>query len=366
MSLSMISRLTLTLLFLIPLITAKSYSAEVDHFSLSHLDVQDSTKLIENEINRLMTVAIDQANRPIKKVMPKHSSGRFPKRPGCNETRLYKQLKWQLARPVVGQLETFAEESAHISKRRVPFLKSIYQDFFWQESPSLVLSQRMAAIIKINNVEIGTDKLGHFFTEGLSYFDLTNKLTADINLGLHFGRWTESLYFGAQTTGVFSYADLTANFNGLRYWNKILAKQQDPLTHQTVTPYISCQDKKWVVSEGFSFEPYIDLAWNEQINCSLYRNQQLLDKAKRHQLSCLIKKLPVQKYSALPSLLNTKGADVLPTELQPESLVQEKAELEKTSLSEQTTQRIRDIRIAIEEWRANAAKKAALKLNTVN
>jgi len=362
----MILRLILTSFLLIPLLTAKSYSAEVDHFSLSHIDIQDSTQLIETEINRLMVVAVDRANQPIKKVMPKHSSGRFPKRPGCNETRLYKQLKWQLARPVVGQLETFAEESEYISKRRVPFLKSIYQDFFWQESPSLVLSQRMAAIIKVNSIEIGTDKLGHFFTEGLSYFDLTNKLTSDINLGLHFGRWTESLYFGAQTTGVYSYADLAANFNGLRYWNKILAKQPDPLTHNIMTPYVACQDKKWVVVEEFSFQPYVDHAWNEQINCSLYRNQQLLNKAKRHQLSCLVKKLPTQKYSELPSLLNTKGADVLPIELQPENLAQEKAELEKTSLSEQTTQRIKDIRIALEEWRANAAKKAALKLNLAN
>lgn len=358
----MIVRLIFTSLLFLSLLATKSYSAEVDHFSLSHLDVADSTQIIEMEINRLMAHAIERANSPIKKVMPKHSSGRFPKRPGCNEPRLYKQLKWQLARPVVGQLETFAEESENISKRRIPFPKSIYQDFFWQESPSLVLSQRMAAIIKINNIEIGTDKLGHFFTEGLSYFDLTEKLTTDINLGLHFGRWTESLYFGAQTTGVYSYADLTANFNGLRYWNKILAKQQDPLTHNTVSPYISCQNKKWVIVEEFSFKPYIDLAWNERINCSLYRNQQLLEKAKRHQLACLTNRLPAQKYSTLPSLLNLKGVAVLPLELQPENLAQEKAELEKTSLSEQTTQRIKDIRIAIEEWRANAAKKAALKL----
>src|SRR5690606_34558148 len=104
-------------------------------------------------------------------------------------------LAGQLARPLIGQLETFAESSPLLSRRQVPLEASIYRDFHWQASPTLVWSERMAAVVNLAGVEIGTDKLGHFFTEGYSYFRVTEELTEGIEGGLLFGEWSESLYF---------------------------------------------------------------------------------------------------------------------------------------------------------------------------
>ncbi len=185
--------------------------------------LSDAGPLLEAEVNCRLQLVVTMANRPVTKPTQLRSRPAL-QYPACEEERLYDALAWDLARPVIGQLETFAEEHPQISRRRVVFCDSVYRNFIWQQSPSLVLSERVAAVIRVDDVEIGSDKLGHFFTEGYSYFEVTDRLQDSVEEGMLFGEWSESLYFGAQTTGVFSFADLAANLNGLRFWNRILAQ----------------------------------------------------------------------------------------------------------------------------------------------
>lgn len=334
------------LLFYLPLL----FAAEVDQFTPGR-PLKDSSQRLEKEINRRIHEAVRRANgfyaRPQQSKKVHHRI-----RAQCDVKRLYTQLESQLARPLIGQLETFAEQSAEVDKRRVSFPQSVYRQYDSAEAPTLVLSERMAAVIRIHDVEIGSDKLGHFFTEGLSYFEVTSRLRDGVSEALVFGQWSESVYFGAQTTGVFSYADLTANFNGLRFWNRILAHQPDPLSGEQPEPYIRCINKRWQVSQPFRWAGYVDQGWNEAVNCNAFRTASMLTKVMDYQPRCQTELLP-QRYdkTLAATLLNTDGLKLLPDLMQPEALLAKRADILDWQLPEAMVENIRQIRLQIESWR---------------
>jgi hypothetical protein len=339
------------------LLVLEIHAAEVDQFTIppgQPAQLPDSAPVLEAEVNRLLAQAVEQANDRFLV----HHAKQDPRwlQPRCDEPRLYTALTRALARSVVGQLETFAEESPHITRRRVTLAESIYRDFFWQASPSLVLSERMAAVIKVGGVEMGTDKLGHFFTEGYSYFEATEHLSETVESGLLFGEWSESVYFGAQTTGVFSFADLAANFHGLRFWNRILAKQPDPLGAAAVSPYIQCRQARWQLVQTFRWDDYVDNGWSEAVNCPVLGSEELLQRIRAHGITCRTDQLPKAKYGQWqPRLLNLYGHRVLPDYLQPEIILERRMVQDDVDVSPATLDYIGDLRVRLAEWRRVSA-----------
>lgn len=332
-------------------------AAEVDQFTRppdQPATLADSGPELEAEINRRMQQALQSANAPFVRQHAKSSPRWW--QPRCDETRLYNALTDALAGSVIGHVETFAEESPAIQRRRVPLSESIYRDFFWQASPTLVFSERMAAVIQVQNVEIGTDKLGHFFSEGYSYFVTTDQLRKSIESGLLFGEWSESVYFGAQTTGVYSFADLTANFQGLRFWNRVLAKYPDLLTGKAPEPYVQCNDHQWVLAHAFRWDDYIDTGWNEAVNCVVLGNEDLLQRIQGQGLHCQIDRLPREKYGQWqPRLLNLYGHRVIPPYLQPEVILEKRVALHDVDVSHETLDYIAELRARLDEWRRASA-----------
>jgi len=343
-------------------------AAEVDQFS-GFRELKDSSEVIENEVNRRIELAIERANGFYQEPQ-QHKKEHHRKKSRCDVDRLYGQLESELARPIIGQLESFAEDTDDVDKYHVAFKESIYRDYDGLEAPTLVLSERIAAVIRIGDVYIGSDKLGHFFTEGLSYFEVNDRLNeplqqqqlelvddveqlVEVRLqqGFLFGKWSESLYFGAQTTGVFSFADLTANFHGLRFWNRILSMHPDPLTDTKEKPYIQCKSNQWTLVNSFRFDDYVDQGWNEAVNCSAFRTESLLENVLRYKPVCQPERLPKYKKEFAAELLNTQGLIVLPKELQPEILLAARADTFDWKLPASVIENIRDIRLEIEQWR---------------
>ena len=50
------------------------------------------------------------------------------------------------------------------------------------------------------------------------------------DVALSWGEMREKGVYGFSTTGIFSYADLVANFNGYRFWNRVLKTEKDPIS----------------------------------------------------------------------------------------------------------------------------------------
>lgn len=83
----------------------------------------------------------------------------------------------------------------------------------------------LSSTIKAHGVEFGMDKLGHFFNEGLKYFRIYRKnilLGYSVNeakaMAYEWGANSEDSYFGMLVSGIYSNADLAANYAGMHFY----------------------------------------------------------------------------------------------------------------------------------------------------
>lgn len=115
----------------------------------------------------------------------------------------------------------------------------------WAQPSFPILNPTM----KIKEICIGSDKLGHFVQQGFQYFDIAHRQsTGSVAEAEKFGEETESGGFGLNTTGVFSNADLEANRSGLKFYKDL--ESNPGLT--------------------FDIANYINDRWNEEVNPSFY------------------------------------------------------------------------------------------------
>lgn len=115
----------------------------------------------------------------------------------------------------------------------------------WKQPLFPILNPTM----RINNICVGSDKLGHFLQQGHEYLEVKQKPGATTDDAETFGAGTEAGGFGLTSTGVFSNADLEANRQGLRFYEAIIANP----------------------SLKLDIAQYINDRWNEENNPSHYQ-----------------------------------------------------------------------------------------------
>jgi hypothetical protein len=285
-----------TLIAVIALVSAVVFSAghasEIDSVTPRKVELPDSLAAINAIFDQRIRTGIDNANkkRVITEVIegiPLVTEGEY-----CNENDLYAELRKAIFDSMTASwglkgydldLELrglLAKQSYSLSLN-----DSIYRDIDYIEGFSLKLKE-LSDVIRIDGHLVGLDKLGHFFSEGWQYFELTEDVENNIDDALTWGKEKESGLYGYTTTGIFSFADLVANFNGWRFWNKVLLKHDDPLKGFIAQlfdrPYVTCDIqildslkqrklvKAWEYNSRFDFSEYIDGAWDEGNNCNSY------------------------------------------------------------------------------------------------
>ncbi len=320
-------------------------SAEVDSFTQRNQPLADALTLVNHITQQRFVEAVDRANRISRNVAmhrrpPKSTHKIYSMQKSvdyCNADHLYDTLREEFGGAFVGHFEEDLTDSPIVPKRLIPREQSIYQDFLFKEAPTLIAANRISPVLNMANIFIGTDKFGHFFEEGWVYFEKAYIAEESLSDAIFFGFLTESMGYGAVTTGVFSYADLVANLNGMRFWNRVLAENPDILTGQKIRPYIACMHRTWQIQTVFDWYDYIDLAWDEANNCVKLRNEQLLlkvknrlsllDKNNNAVSSCLIGKVNwydvKEKYgNYFPYLINLEGHVTLPDTLLPDAMLE--------------------------------------------
>ncbi len=255
-------------------ITGKGYAAEVDSFTNRH-ELVDSRFVLNQVVNLWLEEAVAAANK--KSIF---QDGNEKSVDYCNQERLFDELEEKFTGFVIGKLESFVVGNPDFDVIIVDFENSIYRDFEFTESPTISLTKYLAVLLRVGDVYLGSDKFGHFFTEGYTYYEIYS----DVNeySALQFGDLSESTFYGELATGIFSYADLAANLNGLRFWNSILALKKDPLSVAAVSqPYVQCIDNRWQLTKEFDWMEYVDPSWEESINCSAFEDDILLEKVRK-------------------------------------------------------------------------------------
>lgn len=245
-------------------ISFTSLCAEID--SYTHRDklfVFDASKFINQKINEKLSRAAAQLD--VEKIeCPRNYR---------EAEDVYDIVKENISSPFIGHsiAVDFEENLPNKNKIFTEWEDSIYRDTTLWQGISLKL-KGILSTMKINGHIVGVDKLGHFFVEGWSFFERAYLDQDEISImdAIHWGQKTERTYFGMTTTGIYSNADLVANFNGMRFWNSILSFSPDALSGNLPSSYLSCQNGNWKIVRDFDIRDYVDAAFDEGINCNYY------------------------------------------------------------------------------------------------
>ncbi|MCM2278210.1 MAG: hypothetical protein NDJ89_09050 [Oligoflexia bacterium] len=223
-----------------------SWGAEVDNFTDRDRRIRDSAGILDDYTNRQLAKAAAEANA----------------KGGCAAGGLHAAIHRLLGEIPFGDVEKFAESSDQVERITVPVGKSLYRDAGLISSMTLRFGGGMASSIRVSGQLIGTDKLGHFFSEGYDYFVRGRERVKDA-LDLY-GRLQERSGMGLGFTGVNSYADLAANFAGLRFYRNLVSGE---------TPYFRCEGGRYVPARDFRWRDFVTEAWDEGLNCSTYTSE---------------------------------------------------------------------------------------------
>ncbi len=242
--------------------------AEIDSVTARSAKLHNSVRGMNSRINASLRAGVARANERER---------------GCDEADLYRQLRKAIVSPFIGHL--LAEDlnaAEDLDSRRVRFKASIYRDLGVFDALSVHLRD-LSAVIRLDDHLVGVDKFGHFFVEGWKYFEIAYLDGKGIDAALAWGERAERTYFGLYTTGIYSYADLTLNFEGMRFWLRVLGQAPDPLEkgRRFNRPYVTCGKRFWTrkpywrVKRRFRVQHYLSGAWDEAKNCCSYRNPEI-------------------------------------------------------------------------------------------
>jgi hypothetical protein len=259
-------KIFLPFLLLLPSIL---FSSEVDSFHNRYAKISDSKITINLFANKLFDKTLERANR---------------KDGNCNKDELYKSVRREFHNSMFGDFNKYISNSHDLERIRTLTPNSIYGKLSFKDSlvlgfVSKRISESMATLINFNGHLVGDDKFQHFAGTGYNYFKNYYLKNNSIESTLDIGNGDENGILGSVTTGVISYGDMTAEFNGMRFWNDILANYPDILNVEN-GPYVKCSMNRWIKIKAIDFSVYVDDGWDEGINCSRFRTTKILEKVK--------------------------------------------------------------------------------------
>lgn len=248
------------------------FAAEADNYTAHFLNLVDVSTPINTLANQYLATVVDKLN----------SEGHCDTE--NSEEKLYEELKKYFSNHSKGELVKTILYTESIEKNALPLKDSVYGE--WRPFNGYLLGRKKAAssplalspLIQVGDQAIGVDKLEHMFGMGFSYFSQYYGKQKSIEHILKVGVLKEKTFLGGNflATGVFSYGDLSANFNGMRFWNHVLLRHDDILGKEyNLGPYISCANSKWKVNneKPIDFKNYVDASMDESINCSKFANK---------------------------------------------------------------------------------------------
>ena len=198
----------------------------------------------------------------------------------------------------VDKLERFAMNSDQVERLDIPRENSIYHGH-------PLYATRVAGLfgvgptLKINHVFIGTDKLGHFLSQGRKFFKRWLKMRDEAMAAEH-SAYTERAIFGQMTTGSYSNADLVANYEGYRFYRSLF---EDGVI-EGKPAILEWKNGGWIMQRPFDWADHVNDYWVEALNISHYDTLLYDHMKKRLKTFC-------DDYRAEPELYKVKNEQQL-------------------------------------------------------
>ncbi len=224
-----------------------SRAFESDQYSNRLVPISDSIVVLDNAVNEAILRIASEWDGP-------EDRRRFA-------TEVWRTLggaHW------VDRIERLAMESPDIERLPQTKRENIYSDAPFRASPVIFLFG-VARTIKLAGSLTGTDKLGHFFSQGFKYFRSHLKGWSEERIANR-GRFNERWIFGRLTTSVYSNADLVANWEGYLFYRSLFEDGIIPGKSRIVR----FRDGRAEVVRPFTWADHVNDYWDEALNPSYW------------------------------------------------------------------------------------------------
>lgn len=228
-------------------VTGNLLSYETDQFTNRLQPITDSTAILDARVNQsIADVTADWKG---------------PRNDAKVVNGIYRDIG---GRHWVDKIERWAMKSDQVERLQPSRYDSIYQGHpFWATRVAGLFG--VGPTIKLNNQLIGSDKLGHFLSQGRKFYRRFLSMDDETQAAEH-SAYTERALFGQMTTGVYSNADLVANYEGYLFYRSLF--EDDIVAGKPAI--LHWQDDRWVVQRAFTWADHVNEYWDEALNINHY------------------------------------------------------------------------------------------------
>jgi hypothetical protein len=245
-------------------------AGEVDNYYEWEGEIQHSSELFNSYLNAAIDDALDSVNK-------KWGT------PSCEEAAMTIMKKLGSTNYLIKSvgalntdLEIWAQDNPEIDK--IPRQGESFDEYAANSIYAAELKifgsipTKLDVTLNVNGVYFGTDKLSHFLGSGFEYYRKYLKYLDEYSpamaeaLSVKWGVKMENAIIGLSYTGVFSYADLEADFQGLKMAEDFC---------RTERPKLQLIGKDWILGEQINFRDYVNPNWDESFNRSTYTEKRL-------------------------------------------------------------------------------------------
>ncbi len=227
---------------------------ETDQLTGRHSDIGDSTAVLNAKVNEtIAAIAADWKKGPNEMAFV---------------NAFYKKLG---GRHWVDRLERWAMKSAEVDRLEVGRYESIFADTpFWASRVTRLFG--IGKTIRVNGELIGSDKIGHFISQGRKFYRRYRRYGSETRAAER-SAFTERAIFGQLSNGIYSNADLVANYEGHRFFRSLF---EDDIIPGKVA-ILRWENGGWLIQRDFDWADHVNAYWDEALNVShfdalLYRH----------------------------------------------------------------------------------------------
>ena len=230
-------------------------ATETDQYLAWSASLEDAAGPLNAYLNRQLAAWLTELAKkgkvpPCEKMAPKFFHELFPH-------MVNPRIRHHLVRE--GSLDRFpSDEVGYFSYLRA----SVYR------KPAFPFILPMARTIQIEGIRMGGDKLGHLLGHGRYYYrrylQARRKgatVEAAMETAVRWGVRVESNFVGGLVDGIFSHADLEANFQGMRLARHFCEGPQ---------PYLEMSEDGWRQGRLLELSEYMNPGFDESYNNSTY------------------------------------------------------------------------------------------------
>jgi hypothetical protein len=231
-------------------------------------------KQVDGVLDQRMNALLDQLQTELQDSPPRLAAER--------EELVRETFQHRLVAELVTPYEEWVKHEAAVPLYKVRD-KGIFGHAVDYDDMRLTWYIELSPIVQVGGVLMGIDKLGHFLAQGFQYYERYQQLSRTLPEGARyaalraFGHAQEAGQLGIATGGVYSFADLAANWSGLLFFLALFDSVNVEGQHHD-RYFERAADGRLRRVRDFHWAEWVTPDWDEALNPAGVARRALYDK----------------------------------------------------------------------------------------